>query len=70
LRIDPCIPKSWSSYELTYRHAETIYQIHVENPEGVNRGVKQMTLDGEVLSDGEIPLLSDGRRHQVRVWMG
>jgi len=76
LRIDPCIPKSWSSYELTYRHAETVYQIHVENPEGVNRGVKQMTLDGEVLlerplgSDGEIPLLNDGQRHQVRVRMG
>jgi cellobiose phosphorylase len=70
LRIDPCIPKDWSGYELTYRDGETSYQIRVENPDGVNRGVKQVTLDGEPLSGGDVPLAGDGRQHKVHVLMG
>jgi cyclic beta-1,2-glucan synthetase len=70
LRIDPCIPKDWPGYELTYRDGETFYQIRVENPDGANRGVKQVTLDGEPLSGVDIPLLEDGRRHKVRILMG
>jgi len=70
LQINPCIPKHWPGYEMTYRDGETWYQIRVENPGGVNRGVRQVTLDGEVLSGGEVPLLGDGRQHKVRVLMG
>jgi len=67
LRIDPCIPKTWSSYQVTYRVGETTFQISVENPAGVNRGVRQIKLDGNVLNGNEIPLLDDGGRHQVNV---
>jgi cyclic beta-1,2-glucan synthetase len=70
LQINPCIPRHWSGYELTYRVGETAYRIRVENPEGVNRGVKQVTLDGETLPGDEIPLLGDGQRHDVHVLMG
>jgi hypothetical protein len=42
----------------------------VENPDGVNRSVRQVTLDDEVLIEGEIPLVEDGREHKVRVQMG
>jgi len=81
LRIAPCIPKDWSSYELTYRltgkdkpypycDGGTSYRIRVENPDGVNRGVKQVMLDGEILPEERIPLLDDGRQHEVRVLMG
>lgn len=70
LRIEPCIPKRWSGYEVTYRDGATVYHICVENPDGVNRGVRQVTLDGKVLPDAEIPLAGDGQRHEVRVVMG
>jgi cyclic beta-1,2-glucan synthetase len=70
LRIEPCIPKDWSGYQMTYRYGETVYQIKVENPEGVNRGVKAVVLDGDELSDGSVPLQDDGDRHQVHVTMG
>jgi cellobiose phosphorylase len=70
LRINPCIPKHWQHYQVTYRVGETILQIHVDNPSGVNRGVKQMTMDGNVLSGHEIPLLSDKVLHQVNVVLG
>lgn len=70
LRIAPCIPKHWPGYEVTYRDGATVYHIRVENPDGVNRGVRQITLDGKALSEAEIPLTGDGRRHEVWVVMG
>jgi cyclic beta-1,2-glucan synthetase len=70
LVVDPCIPKSWTSYEISYRHDETSYQIRVENPNGVNQGVRQVILDGKALSDGKLPLANDGHSHKVRVLMG
>ena len=70
LRIEPCIPRDWSGYELTYRDGGASYRIRVENPGGVNRGVERVTLDGEVVSGGGIPLLGDGLEHHVRVLMG
>ena len=70
LQVSPCIPKDWPGYEIAYRDGETSYQIRVENPDGINRGVKQVALDGEVLPGGDIPLLRDGRQHEVRIQMG
>jgi cyclic beta-1,2-glucan synthetase len=69
LGVDPCIPESWPGFKLTYRYGEAAYEISVENPDGVNRGVKQMELDGTVLPGHEIPLVDDGQQHAVRVLM-
>ena len=70
LSIAPCIPKGWSTYTINYRHAETQYRICVENPSGVNQGVEEVTLDGERLQGSDIPLLNDGKEHEVHVRMG
>jgi cellobiose phosphorylase len=70
LRINPCIPIDWPVYELTYRHGSADYHIRVENPAGVNQGVKQVTMDGDILPDANIPLLDDGQPHKVQVLMG
>ena len=69
LQITPCIPRDWPGYELIYHDGETQYQIHVDNPDGVNRSVKQVTMDGKILSAEEIPLLDDGQQHEVHVLM-
>ena len=69
LRVDPCIPESWPGFKLTYRYGGTTYEIAVENPDGVNRGVKQVELNGDVLPGHEIPLVDDGKQHTVRVLM-
>ena len=70
LRITPCIPQKWGGYTMTYRHDNTTYRIRVENPDGVNQSVQQVTLDGKSLPDGTIPLGDDGAQHDVRVYMG
>jgi cellobiose phosphorylase len=70
LRISPSIPKTWRSYRLTYRDDTTSYDISVDNPDGVNRGVRRVSLDGEILPSAEIPLNRDGGHHKVGVLMG
>ncbi len=71
LRIDPCIPREWKSFEITYRHGGTRYHIAVENPDGVCRGVVRVTLDGTLLGgDARIPLSDDGGEHRVVVVLG
>jgi cyclic beta-1,2-glucan synthetase len=70
LHIDPCIPKDWPHYQVSYRDKKTTWQIRVDNPRGVNRGVKQVTLDGQPLPANEIPLLDDSGQHQVHIVMG
>lgn len=70
LCIEPSIPADWPGYELTYRYQSTVYHIRVENPEGVQQGVKQATLDGMVLADKAIPLVDDGQPHQVQIVLG
>jgi hypothetical protein len=51
-------------------NGESIFQTRVDNASGLNRGVRQVTLDGKVLPGNETSLLSDGRQHQVHVLMG
>jgi cyclic beta-1,2-glucan synthetase len=72
LLLDPCIPKTWPHFELAFRHGASRYEIAVDNPHGVNRGVAIVEVDGEPLSERPalIPLLDDGAMHRVRVVLG
>jgi len=70
LEIDPCIPDDWLGYEASYRDGETVYNIHVCNPQEVNRGVVEIKLDGNVLAEGYVSLLHDGGQHEVHVELG
>ncbi len=70
LVIDPCIPKRWTGFSLTYRHGATVYRIRVDNPRGVNRGVARISVDGLVHEgDGGVPLVENGLDHDVVVTM-
>jgi cyclic beta-1,2-glucan synthetase len=70
LHIDPCIPRAWPRYEVAFRPARTAYLVVVENPDGVNRGVKRLEVDGVDRTGQDIPLLEDGAEHHVRVVLG
>jgi cyclic beta-1,2-glucan synthetase len=72
LRVDPCIPRAWPRFEATLRYHSTRYQITVENPRGVSRGVVELRLDGRGLPGGEtaIALKDDGAIHRVDVLLG
>lgn len=70
LRIEPCIPRDWQTFEIDYRFRKTLYQIKVENPSSICRGVLETWLDGKLLSANEIPLVNDDRHHQVTIILG
>lgn len=68
--VDPCIPREWPEYRISYRDGDTRYEIAVENPDGVNRGVRQVQIDGVNQSGKEVHRKNDGKLHKVRVVMG
>jgi cyclic beta-1,2-glucan synthetase len=72
LYVAPCIPPGWSGFSVRYRYRATDYEINVENPRGVARGVVRVELDGEHLAFPEqgIALHDDGLEHRVTVVMG
>ncbi|SET37424.1 Cellobiose phosphorylase [Natronincola peptidivorans] len=67
LMIDPCIPKEWKEYKIKYRYKATYYNIIVKNPEGKNKGIQELLLDGNKLQEKYISLTDDKKEHQVEV---
>jgi len=71
LNVDPCIPRNWPGYSITFRYHSATYRIKVENPGNVSRGISKVELDGKNLpSPGNIHLIDDGIEHQVLIVLG
>ena len=70
LKVDPCIPANWPYFKLSYRHGRTTYNIIVNNPSKINRGIGRVELNGNILPDRLVPLIDDGAIHTVQVVMG
>jgi len=72
LCLAPCIPKEWPGFGIVFKYRSARYEIAVENPQGVSRGVAYAALDGKTLPDGptRVPLVDDGQAHEVRVILG
>jgi len=71
LSIDPCIPRNWSNFSITFRYHSTLYKIRVENPSSVMRGVALMHIDGKLVpGKTDIALTDDGAEHKILVVMG
>lgn len=68
LVIDPCVPADWKEFDATREWRGTRYDIHVDNAEGVEYGVKELYLDGQ--KTDQIPAFADGSTHKVTVVMG
>ena len=84
-RVDPGIPPARDDAPARSLHPPCLaglrdrlplslgpYEIVVENPQGVSRGVASSELDGQALAGGgaAIPLVDDGATHRVRVVLG
>ena len=66
LFIEPCVPASWREFTIEYRFGTASYVITVTNPDGVERGSAELSVDGSSV-EGGIPLVDDGARHEVTV---
>jgi len=72
LHLNPCIPRHWPGFKLSVRHGSARYEISVENPEGVERGIAFAALDGAVIQAQPLclQLVDDGAVHRLTVRLG
>ena len=70
LRIDPCIPSSWSGFSARRRYRGKWFQISVHNPHHRCRGVAEMRIDGKKVPGNMIPADLPGDEHTIEVWLG
>ncbi len=59
LEIDPVIPADWKGFKVQRIYRGTRYEIEVENPDGLESGVKSMVVNGKEISGSIIPVSED-----------
>lgn len=69
LVIDPSIPSSWDHFEIEKNFRGSHLSIEFENPNGVESGIKSLTLNGKKLDGNFVPAdkLKDGMNKIVAV---
>ena len=70
LRIDPCIPKTCGGFKCRRIFRGCTYVITVSNPDGCEKGVRAVTVDGKEIEGNKIPVLPAGSTCAVEVVMG
>ena len=70
LKIDPCIPHTMDGFTLRRVWRGATYEIVVENPDHLEKGVKAMTVDGKPVSGNILSPVPAGSTVEVKVVMG
>ena len=68
LEINPCIPSTWKEFKVKRKFRGAIYDITVQNPYGVCKGVQSLIVNGNLI-EGNIIKHQLGH-HQVLVTLG
>ena len=68
LRVDPCIPADWKEFTVVRRWRGAEYHIHVTNPDGVQKGISKIRINGRPVE--ALPLLPAGSVCHAEVKMG
>jgi N,N'-diacetylchitobiose phosphorylase len=67
--VDPCVPAGWKQFEIRRQWRGSTYNITVQNPGGVQKGVQTVSLNGKP-TGMPIPPQKAGSVHDVVVTMG
>ncbi len=70
LIIDPCIPVDWKGFAAVRRFRNKTLSIKVVNPNGVQKGVKKITLNGQIIEGSLVPVSKMKKENEVVVEMG
>jgi len=74
LIVDPCIPSAWDRFFIQRRFRGAVYNITVTNPSHVQKGLKEIIIDGRMLPLSNeaacLPVFSAGTTHEVHITMG
>ena len=69
LRIDPCIPHTVREFKVNRLFRNTVYHITVKNPDGVEKGIKSIRVNGREIGTGPVPVINAAEA-DVEVLMG
>lgn len=69
LVIDPCIPADWSDFDVIRKWRGAVYHIKVNNPSGVEKGVRSIQLNGQQVK-APVPIQAAGTVNKVVVELG
>ena len=70
LGIDPCIPEGFGDFRLTRSFRGARYYIDVQNPDGVQKGIKKLIVDGKEIEGHIIPFEKGKTEYHVTAVMG
>ncbi len=70
LLIDPCIPPGWRSFEVDRVFRGKTFHISVSNPQGIEKGVREISLNGKKMRVSLIPSELMRDMNEVEVLMG
>lgn len=74
LSLSPCLPEDWPEIKIHYRYRETMYHLVIRQVSAMDEangdhGATRVSLDGEILSSTDIPLVDDRGEHWVELVM-
>lgn len=70
LTVDPCIPETMKGFQVERNFRGTAYSIKVENPNGVQKGIVKLIVDGQEIQGCTIPFAVGKTSCQVTAIMG
>ena len=70
LIVDPCLPGKFGDFKVDRRFRDAEYHIEIHKPEGVQKGVSWIEVDGEKIAGNQIPLVDGKKEYHVIVQMG
>jgi cellobiose phosphorylase len=70
LRLDPCIPAAWPGFTATRQFRGKTIEIEVQNPNGICRGVKSLSLNGQLIPGNLLPVEELAESNRVMVVLG
>jgi len=70
LSVNPCIPEDWNGFKISRKFRNATYQITIQNPHHVSKGIKKLMVDNKEVSGSIIPIFNDNKVHEVTVIMG
>lgn len=70
LIIDPCIPNEWDDIQIQRVFRSAIYNIHIQNPKQISKGVEKIIVDGIPQVSNLVAVFCDRQEHRIEVIMG
>jgi len=69
LLVDPCLPKTWKRCRIVRPFRGAVYDIEILNPQGLEKGIVRLEVDGKPVQGNVIAPHKDGKTHRVRAVM-